>query len=310
MTPQKPATSQRSLRRLIWIVVFAIILIIFSYGWTVTDIDLSVPQQPQRQINVGNALRELLSPNVFTQEYDVTVSTTTFTIGCPDDFTQPEVTPVDEPYIVVEPACADANELVTVKGYNFAGDQLARLNWIDNSGERRIRQVVGRDEDNFITADDGTFSVQIEVPRIRASIGQTHTIEAQGRVPAGAPEVSETTGLVLEKMLETIFLALIATTVSILPAAILSFFAAYNLMRNVRTPMGNLLVSIALLPFGFLLGAALLGALGRLTLTIGAGGETTTAALSGLIGIASVASARSLRTNETNGTAPMSHWQS
>ncbi|MCA9904120.1 MAG: hypothetical protein KC547_09700, partial [Anaerolineae bacterium] len=251
MAPQNNTASQRSLRRLLWIIGLAVMLIIFAYGWTVTDIDLSVPQQPQRQINVGNALQELLSPNVFTQEYDVTVSTTTFTIGCPDDFTQPEVTPVDGPYIVVEPACGDANELVTVNGYNFAGDQLARLNWIDLTGERRIRQVVGRDGDNFITRDDGTFSVQIEVPRIRGSADQVHTIEAQGRIPAGPPQVSETTDLVIEKMLETIFLALIATTVSILPAAILSFFAAYNLMRTVRTPMGGLLLSVALLPVGF-----------------------------------------------------------
>jgi len=290
-----PSRSQAALRRLLVVLGVTAGLLIFSYGWTVTDIDLNVPQQPQRQQNVGNALRELLSPNVFTQEYEVHNTTTSFTIQCPEGFTPPEQpTSESEPFIVVTPACANANEVVTVEGYNFAPDSLARINWIGSDGERRIRQPVGSTGNNFVTRSDGSFSIEIEVPRIRGSAGETHTIEAQGAVPVGSPQISATTGIVLEKMIETIALAAIATAVSILPSAVLSFFAAHNLMRPVRIPLGNLLVSVVLLPIGLLAGATLLGQLGMLAFNIANGNG---AAVAMTIGFASVASAQKLRTN-------------
>ncbi len=62
MNNKTPSRSQAALRRLLVVLGVTAGLLIFSYGWTVTDIDLNVPQQPQRQQNVGNALRELLSP--------------------------------------------------------------------------------------------------------------------------------------------------------------------------------------------------------------------------------------------------------
>jgi phosphonate ABC transporter permease subunit PhnE len=295
MANKASSRSQAALWRLLIVLSVAAVLVVFSYGWWVTDIDLSVPQQPQRQENVGNALRELLSPNVFTQEYDIHDTTTAFTIECPDGFTPPEQVASDtEPYIVVTPACAGANEVVTVQGYNFAPDSLARINWIGTDEEPRIRQPIGSTDNNFVTDGSGSFSVQIEVPRIRGSAGERHTIQAQGAVPVGSPTFSETTGTVLEKMIETIALAAIATAVSVLPSAVLSFFAAHNLMRAVRIPLGNLLVSVVLLPIGLLIGAVLLGRLGMLAFNLASGSG---AAVALTVGFASVASAQKLRTS-------------
>lgn len=306
MITKIPSRSQAALRRLLVILGIAVGLIVFSYGWTVTDIDLTVPQQAQRQQNVGNALRELLSPNVFSQEYEVHNTTTSFTIDCPEGFTQPEpATSETEPYIVVTPACASANEVVTVQGFNFAPDSLARINWIATDEERRIRETDGTSEDNFVTNGDGSFSVQIEVPRIRGTAGETHTVEAQGAVPVGSPQFSETTGIVLEKMVETIFLALIATAVSILPSTILSFFAAHNLMRPVRIPLGNLLVTVVLLPIGLLVGTALLGRLGMLAFNIASGNASLGEVTALTLGFATVVSARKMRTTVEPPNGPL-----
>lgn len=293
-----PSGSQAALRRLIIVIGAVAALVIFSYGWTVTDIDLAVPQQPVRQQNVGNALRELLSPNVFTQDYDIQTTTTQFAIDCVEDPAAAEPAASDQPYIVVTPACGSSGEIVTVEGYNFYPDSLARINWIATDGDRRIRQTRETNADNFVTHDNGTFSVQIEVPRIRGSAGEIHTVEAQGAFPQGSPHISNTTTTVLEKMVETIFLALIATVISIPPAAALSFFAARNLMRPVRIPLGNLLISIVLLPIGWLVGSALLGQLGLLALRLTNGeGFAGTAAIF-VFGFASVASARRLRSSD------------
>jgi phosphonate ABC transporter permease subunit PhnE len=291
---QAPAPSRASaaLRRTLLLIVAAVVLVIFAYGWTVTDIDLSVPQEPVRQQNVGNALRELLSPNVFTQDYDVQGTTAPFLVDCTDDFAAPPPAFSETAYIVVFPACASSGEMVRVEGYNFLPNTLARINWIALDGERRARAIAGGDGDNFVTDDDGTFEVQIEVPRIRGTSGETHTIEALERIAVGAPRLSETTGLVVEKMIETIFLALIATAVSILPSAILSFFAAHNLMRPIRLPLGNLLIMLVLLPVGWLVGTLLLARIGEAALSLTSGGAA--AASLGLLvfGIASVAAAQ------------------
>ncbi len=277
-------------QRLLFIGLFTIALVIFSYGWTVTDIDLSVPQEPQRQQNVGNALRELLSPNIFTQQYEIIAVTTPFRMNCSEDFRAAEVVASDEPYIRVEPSCGTSGDTVTVYGYNFTPNALARMNWIATDGERRVRQVNESGRDNFVTGADGNFTVTIEVPRIRGSANQIHTIETQGRIPVGLPALSETTYTVLEKMVETIFLALIATAVSILPSAILSFFAAHNLMRPIRLPLGVLLVGFAALPIGWLVGTALYSQLGTLALDVGSGRFFNGAIASVLLVLGAVAS--------------------
>lgn len=285
---QTPPTSnrpQQALRRTLWLVAFTVVLVVFSYGWNVTRIDFNVPQQPQRQQNVGNALRELLAPNVLTQDYDVRNTTLPFRMGCSDDIPPPTPDSAEgEPYIVATPHCGTGNDLITIEGYNFAPNGLARLNWLGSDGERRIRQIEGTTNDNFVVGADGTFRVQISVPRIRGSAGEVQTIEAQGRFPVGAPRLSDTTYLVLDKMLETIFLALIATAVSILPSVILSFFAAGNLMHPIRMPLGNLLVMFALFPVGAWAGSVVLGAVGAVALELGKGEIGVLLALGAVVG--------------------------
>jgi phosphonate ABC transporter permease subunit PhnE len=290
---QPPSRARAALRRTLILIAIAIVLVLFSFGWQVTQINWERPQEPIRQQNVGNALRELLSPNVFTQDYQLEAYALPIVVGCGAESAPPAsaAAPEGEPYIVVEPSCASAGETVTVTGYNFGSNVLARATWIDGNGERRIRQVAG--QDNFTIGSGGTFRITIEVPRIRGSEGQTHQIEIQQAVPEGLPRLSNTTGEVLSKMVETIFLALIATVISILPSAILSFFAAHNLMKPVRMSLGNLLVMFTLLPLGALLGGWLLTSLGSFALTLARGGLGATAA-AGLVVIGAVAATRRL----------------
>lgn len=274
------------------VVGIAVVLIIISYGWQVTDIDLSVTQEAQRQVSLGNAMRDLLSPNVFDQDHDIVNTTTTFLIDCSSG-TAPVVPTVGTDLaITVDPTCGSSGDPITVRGFNVAPNAVARLNWIGEDGERRVRQIEGSTEDNFVTRSDGSFEAVIEVPRIRGTSGQTHTVELQVAEPVGPVRFSDTTNLVLEKMIETIFVALIATMLSILPSAIVSFLAARNLMHPIRIPLGGLLVTFTLLPIGWLIGAALLGKVGMFALDIGRGTSTgITGAASLLVGFAAVAAA-------------------
>lgn len=298
-SPNQISEAQRALRRFLIILGLAIGFTVVSYSWEVTDIDFDVPQEPRRLENVGNALQELLSPRVFEQEYDIVVSTASFVINCPEGFTAPEVNrTADAPYIEVVPACGEANEVVTVKGYNFSSNALSRMNWIGEDGERRIRQVNDSGEDNFTSRNDGTFEVTIEVPRIRGSAGETHTIEVQGLFPKGSPTLSETSYEVINKMGETIALALIATLVSILPSAILSFFAAHNLMRPIRMPTGSLLVGFTLLPVGWFIGTTLVSIVGQIGIQIGSLELNAQTATTGIILVGAVVAGRQARPQE------------
>ena len=71
-------------------------------------------------------------------------------------------------------------------------------------------------------------------------------------------------GVLIEKMVETIFLALMATALSIPLAVLVSFFAARNLMMNLTAPRGKLLATFV----GGVLGAMAGIALVRMVLAV------------------------------------------
>jgi phosphonate ABC transporter permease subunit PhnE len=100
-------------------------------------------------------------------------------------------------------------------------------------------------------------------------------------------------------MVETVFLALIATAISILPSAVISIFAAHNLMRPVRMSLGNLLVMVALLPVGWWLGTTLLAQLGRLVIGLGHSGTAIAGGTASLVVFGAVTTSR-MRTPDIN----------
>ena len=267
-----PTSSQTALRRLLVIVAVVVGFMIYAYGWTVTNIDLETPQDPSRQENVSNALQELLSPRIFEQDREQVTSTTPFLIDCETGDSPAAVEEViGEPYIVVEPTCGSASDVVTVRAYNFAPGAQGQFRWIPAEGQSRPRSVVGTGQDTVILNDTGGFEGEIEVPRISGSSGQQHAIGFIASVPAGPVRFSETSNEVVRRMVETIFMALVATSLAIPIAAVLSFFAARNLMRSIRLPLGNLLITIVALPLGWWLGSELIGAVGRFGVNLGSG---------------------------------------
>ncbi len=303
-----PAPSSVALRRLVTVISVAIGLVVFAYGWSVTEINFDKPQEPLRQQNFGNAIRELLSPNLLERDYEIKVSSVPFLVQCKAGEPEPATAtaPADNsPYLVVSPTCADSTTPITVQGFNYYPNSLARITWVANDGTRSIQQIVGNTKDNFVTDDNGTFTVQILVPKIRGSAGKVSTIETQGYFPTGSPHFTATTALVFEKMVETIFLALIATAISILPSAVISIFASHNLMRPVRVTLGNLLVMVALLPVGWWIGTNLLAQIGQVILGLSHTGTAAAGGTVSLIVFGAVTTSRSQSVEENSLSARM-----
>ncbi|MFW2338724.1 MAG: ABC transporter permease subunit [Acidimicrobiia bacterium] len=82
---------------------------------------------------------------------------------------------------------------------------------------------------------------------------------AVGDLFALSPRLSENALDTWDKIIETVALAFLATTVGLLLAIPLSFLAARNLMRDISTPVTNLSLNMLALPVGLLFGALIAG---------------------------------------------------
>lgn len=257
-------SSRSALRRLLLVAAVVLGVLVYAYGWRVTDISLEETQDPIRQDSVTRALRELLSPDIFDQDRTSEFVYAAIALGCPEDGTpieQPEAEP-GKPQVTVSPDCGRGGDVITVQGTGFAPHADVFLRWIPPSGQSR--PLVRTDVD-----DSGNFTTRFEIPRIRGSQGETHRLEVEESWPVSLPYFSATTRTVIEKIIETIFLALMATTIAVPIAAILSFLAARNLMRQVQLPLGNVLVGFILLPVGWVLGVTLLSPVATLGMAWG-----------------------------------------
>ena len=267
--------SRRSLRRTLWI-VFAIVagFVIYAYGFQVVDVNLDRIGDPVRQERFTNVIRALGSPDLLTYETIATDVDAEFAMPCPAVGFEPRSSG-EGARISVEPACADPRSVVTVIGSGFASNEAINIFFVPPNGvELRVAQTRA--------SADGEFSVEAQLPNrpdetvqvIRAkSRERVGSIFNPSSVPTGetdasgeeivvrSPRWSRNAEATWKGIIETIFLALLATTVGTLIAIPLSFLAAKNLMSDVRIPALNVGLAIVALPIGAALGwgAALAG---------------------------------------------------
>jgi hypothetical protein len=108
MNTSAPPSARTALQRLVIVLLIALGVAVYAYGWQVTDIDIEETQDPTRQQSVQRALRELFAPDIFEQDTESVFAHTDFQMGCTDKLPAAQESP-DQPYIVVSPkppACA------------------------------------------------------------------------------------------------------------------------------------------------------------------------------------------------------------
>lgn len=84
----------------------------------------------------------------------------------------------------------------------------------------------------------------------------------------GAIALSETTIITVERIIETIFMALVASTIGTILAMPISFLAARNLMENVTAPLAAVMAGVIGLPIGAFIGGEVTGLISRLAAQI------------------------------------------
>jgi phosphonate ABC transporter permease subunit PhnE len=162
--------------------------------------------------------------------------------------------------MVVTPPCGDAGAEVQVEGFNFSPSTQGPLNFVPPSG---VKLQVGQIQ----TDSEGYFLLAIKLPK-RGPVEEAQSLQAITRQNVGWPRLSQNGKDTWEKIVETVFLALLATSLGTVLAIPVSFLAARNIMKEVKSPLSSIWLSILGWPAGFLAGMAAGRWLGDLSLLI------------------------------------------
>ncbi len=228
---------------------FAVLLALFAYayGFQVTKVDLAETKSERRQVQLTRILRALAHPELFYYETDDFTVSLPVMMPCPEEgFEAPPPEDKNAPYIVMTPACADPRATVTVEGFNFEPFATGPLNFMPADSDVSLQL------DTIETDGDGHFEAEVRLSN--RPNDKVQALQATTRRKVGAPKLTQTAYDTWDKIIETVFLALLATTFGTLLAIPLSFVAARNLMKDVKSSLIAMSLAIILIPFGLYIG--------------------------------------------------------
>jgi phosphonate transport system permease protein len=233
-------------------VFIVVILLFFALGWQITEIN--VVKLATEFDDALPALSKVLWPwdKAFIREERVLMATADIQVPCSDNPPPPPEEVAGQPYVVAEPTCGELSYQdesykmvegtpLTLRGRGFDPNTETLIWWKDSMGnEFRVRQ-----EGEYlktVTDGEGAFELRVImpyrlIPPSAAEGPMIHQIQARQVSKVGRLMPSQELKLAIKKMVETIFLGLIATLFGIVMAVPVSFLAARNLMSASRLTM-------------------------------------------------------------------------
>jgi phosphonate ABC transporter permease subunit PhnE len=239
---KKPSFS----RSLITGFAVVVCILVLAYGFQVTEVNFKETRSETRLTQLTRIIRALAHPDIFEYNRDEVLIETPIYVPCPEGGVPIPEPPKNGPYLVLDSYCAGPGEFIVVKGYKFDPDSKGPINFIPPSG---ASLTIG----NFETDSEGNFEQRVQLPK-RQPVAEAQTIRTIARTNVGLPHLSPVTKATWDKILETVFLALLATTFGTLLAIPVSFFAAHNLMNDIRTPLVSVSLSLIGWPLGIAIG--------------------------------------------------------
>lgn len=224
-----------------------LVLIVIAYGFSITRINFAETRSERRVASLTRILRALAHPHIFDYDYDEVDVEIPFYLGCPEEGAELPDVDRSSAFILASAACAEPGETITVEGYNFQRNSSGPINFIGFSEE--APNGVPLQMGDFQADAQGNFVVDVTIPK-RQVKEDPQAIRATGRVAVGAPRFSTDAITTWEKIVETVFMALLATTFGTLLAIPISFFAARNLMEDVKSSLSNISLSLLGWPLG------------------------------------------------------------
>ncbi len=204
------------------LVITVAIVVLFILSIRVTDPDMAklVSSFPKAKTIMG----QLLSPDLIEKETDKVTVSQVVPVPC-GSVADPQVLE-SGPRIIVDPPCGAPKDIVSLKGFDLPKNADISLRWIlPDGGLMSIK--------NIKTDAKGEIDMPLEIrPITTASNGNAAQISFEVSIPTGNLKPAKTLTDVLDAMMVTIFMALIATTIGTILAIPLSFLAASNITRK------------------------------------------------------------------------------
>jgi phosphonate transport system permease protein len=265
--------------------IFATLVGAHVYGWQEAEINpgLLVQKAPDMQRFMG----EVLKPDVFTTDKkEVQMRTSvggsativqnalpieasetlipTLTQGAQVQDNPGETESFTAKLTVSSDTVAPGQE-VTLSGSGFRPNTTGKILWQSTGASASIQNI-----GSFTTDANGSFSTPVKVPedaeRVVNASGFPNTLAVSQQWDVGGLKLSDTVGIVVEKVIETIFLALMGTTFAVVLSIPLSFLASRNLMSHnliskvvymIARTILNILRSIEVLILAVIFGATI-----------------------------------------------------
>jgi len=233
--------------------IFALILFtFFALGWQISEIDLyrMVRQFPAATRPFGRVMWPWQA--AVTREPILIRASADIQIPCADSPppARPEERP-GEPYVWAEPTCGELsrfdenNQIIPgtpmrLYGRGFQPNIRTEIWWADPL----MNEFQVRSEGQYLsvtTDGEGAFELDMVMPyRLippTEAGAQIHKVQARQVADVGPLKASEPLMLTLERMVETIFMGMMATVFGIILSIPISFLAARNIMSGTRITM-------------------------------------------------------------------------
>ena len=212
----------------------AILIMSYGIGWQIAKIDFLALTQ-----NVGRAaavLGPMSRPDLVGERVQTQSTFVTIEVPCSED---PPLGQRSDAglSLVASTGCGQVGDEITISGRGFWPNTRSELWWEDAIGDKQ--HLLENGSIVVVETDArGSFSSTIVIPQMRSGTGQEANLDEplperfvviQDR-PIGGFEITENGMRVLNGILDTLSLALIATTLAVFAALPLGFLAARNLM--------------------------------------------------------------------------------
>lgn len=247
--------SRPLLRALLIFAAFIGVFILYAYAIDVTEINFTEPQDPKRQEVTTRVIRALARPDFFIFNEETRAMNVMIRIPCEGEVTGSQFALSDGRTVTISPNCADTTQdIIVITGSGFKPNTSGIIRWYPPGDTSATRALT-----SFRTDGEGNLNEDFTMSDIRPSEEpQRLEIEEKwksgGFLGTGIIGFSEAVKITVEKIIETVLLALMATTVGTLLAIPVGFLAARNLMENIGLPLAAILSGVIGLLIGFVLG--------------------------------------------------------
>jgi phosphonate transport system permease protein len=222
--------------------LFGLILVVyFALGWQIGEINPVVLTTEAK--DAAPFMARVLWPwsRAIDRSEELQVGRANVQVPCADQPIPPARVDEGGPTLTADPNCGQLSSqdgtpgtTITLTGQGFAPDVETEIYWKDPLGNE-FRQ---RQEGEYVKVtpgQDGAFQIDIImpyrlIPPSAAQEADIWQVQARQLAGVGPAQPSEELLLAIEKMIETIFLGMMATFFGIILSVPISFLAARNLM--------------------------------------------------------------------------------